>query len=309
MIQRFALLIGAMKAGTTALYRYLEQHPELAACPTKEPWFLGDPARWGEGLEAYERLWPAFDPARHRWALEASTGYSKLPLRANAVQASWALEAEFRFLYLVRDPLARIRSHYLHALSQDWMRYPLHERLAPEAVLFSNYRFQLQPYVTVHGRDAVLVLSYEEFRRRPRPVLRSICRFLGIDEEFSFQDPGPQNSSDGYRARLLARLVNARGVLPTPLDLDACERLPKGALRAELADRLVPLDALDLLAEVEYELERSITPTPEHVELLHELLDEDLARFRDEWGIDPWGGGASGSSLAAELERTPSLVR
>lgn len=309
MIQRFALLIGAMKAGTTALYRYLEQHPELAACSTKEPWFLGDPARWGEGQEAYGRLWPAFDPARHRWAIEASTGYSKLPLRANAVQASWAFEAEFRFLYLVRDPVARIRSHYLHALSQAWMRYPLHERLAPEAVLFSNYHFQLQPYVTVHGREAVMVISYEQFRRRPGPVLRSICRFLGVDEEFAFKDPGPQNSSERYRARLLARLVDTHGVLPAPLDLEACENLELQELRSHLADRLVAVDALDLLAEVEYELERSITPTPEHVELLHELLDADLARFRDEWGIDPWTGGVSGSTLATGLERVPSLAR
>lgn len=305
MIDRFTLLIGAMKAGTTALYRYLEQHPQLAACPTKEPWFLGDPARWGEGLAAYERLWPDFDPLRHRWALEASTGYSKLPLRANAVQASWALEAEFRFLYLVRDPIARIRSHYLHALSQGWMRYPLHERLAPEAVLFSNYRFQLAPYVAVHGAGSILVLSYEEFCARPAATLAAVCRFLGIDEEFRFEDPGPQNSSGGYRTRLFAELMNQRGLLAQPLDLDACERKPMARLRAELADLLVPLGALDLLAEVDFELERSITPGPEHVERIHALLDEDLARFADEWGVDPWGRRTLEVSPARVDRRAP----
>jgi hypothetical protein len=39
-------LVGAPKAGTTALYRYLDQHPGIYMSPIKEPHFLADEIRW-----------------------------------------------------------------------------------------------------------------------------------------------------------------------------------------------------------------------------------------------------------------------
>ena len=83
MIERFALLIGAMKAGTTALYYLLTQHPQIAACREKEPNFWTDAVHGPQDLDAYRELWDC-EEGRHQWALEASTGYTKLPRRPGA---------------------------------------------------------------------------------------------------------------------------------------------------------------------------------------------------------------------------------
>lgn len=261
-IERFVLLIGAMKAGTTALWHWLAQHPEIAPSRVKEPQFLCDMANWEQGIERYLELWD-WEPARHRWALEASTNYTKLPVRGNAALAALRLPGEFRFLYMVRDPIARLRSQYLHSLAEGWIEQPICEGLSPQAVLFSNYRFQLEPYKVFHGRDAIHVISYEAFRADPRAIVRGVCAFLGIDADFPFRDPGPQNSSDVYRRKLLARILVERGV-----ELPCCDP--------------------DARTAAEEELQRRTTPSAEQVEELRALLGPDLALFAREWGIDPW---------------------
>lgn len=266
-IDRFALLIGAMKAGTTALWHWLAQHPAIAPSRVKEPQFLCEKANWEHGIERYLELWD-WEPARHRWAFEASTNYTKLPVRGNAALAALRLPGEFRFLYMVRNPVQRLRSQYLHSLAEGWIERPIHEGLSPQAVLFSNYRFQLEPYKVFHGRDRIRVLSYEAFRADPRATVRQVCEFLEIDPDFPFRDPGAQNSSDDYRGRLRDRILTERGV---PL----------------------PCTDAGLLADAERELERRITPSPAQVEELRALLGPDLELFAQEWGVDPWGRRSS----------------
>jgi hypothetical protein len=289
MIDRFALLIGAMKAGTTALYRYLIQHPQIAAPRVKEPNVLSDPTKWRQGLEEYSKMWD-WRPGEHRIALDASTGYTKLPVRLNAAVAAHVLPAEFRFLYMVRNPIARLRSQYLHSLAEGWIEKPIHAGLSPDVVMFSNYQFQLQPYVAIHGRETIEVISYEAFAADARPTLRSICEFLAIDGGVAFGDPGPQNSSERYRAKLLARLIDREQVLAEPLDLEAFTGKAWGRVRAHVKRLLAVHGATDLLDACEAEIERSITPSDAQVDHLHSLLDRDLRIFAEEWGVDPWGG-------------------
>ncbi|MCC7011883.1 MAG: sulfotransferase domain-containing protein [Planctomycetes bacterium] len=291
MIDRFVLLIGAMKAGTTALYRYLEQHPEIAPSRDKEPEVLSNPEFHPALMPKYLEQWD-WIAGRHRWALEASTGYTKMPVRPSAALPAFALRrecgAEFRFLYMVRDPIARIRSHYLHALAEGWLERGIREEFNPRPLLFSNYHFQLAPYLAAHERQRIHVMSYEDFQRRPLEVARGVARFLEIDASFEFHDTGPQNSSEHFRAKLLGRLINRSGVLREPLDLAACAQRPYRELRTVLGALLEGCGSSRSVAEFERELDEAITPTPELVQRIHECLDRDLERFRDDWGIDVW---------------------
>ena len=81
----FVIIVGAMKAGTTSLFDYLKAHPAICPAMMKEPEYFthyqhhGFRAR-GINIKQYSDLWQ-FDPSQHRYALEASTGYTKVPLR------------------------------------------------------------------------------------------------------------------------------------------------------------------------------------------------------------------------------------
>lgn len=254
MIDRFVLLIGAMKAGTTTLFELLAQHPAIAPCREKEPEFLSDPARWKQGLAAYSKLWE-WRPERHVWALEASTKYTKLPAFPSAALATARLPATFRFVFLVRHPIDRIRSEYLHSLARGWIDEPIDRGLAPYAVLHSNYRFQLQPYVVAHGREPLLVVTYDELQRAPFELARRIWRWLELDATAPLVEVGRANAGENFRELLLQRFAAAHG----------------GDARA-----------------AEAQLERSITPDAAQIAAIRKLLEPDAALFRDEWGIDAW---------------------
>ena len=86
-IPRHLLIIGAMKAGTTSLFGWLAQHPAIAPSTKKETNFFSHGAAASGGPEDYAQNWNWL-PNQHRWAMEASPAYSKLPARPNAAIAA-----------------------------------------------------------------------------------------------------------------------------------------------------------------------------------------------------------------------------
>ncbi|MEO0377749.1 MAG: hypothetical protein AAF329_24750 [Cyanobacteria bacterium P01_A01_bin.17] len=54
MINAFALIIGAMKCGTTSLFHYLAEHPQVSPSRNKEPFFFCDDRRYQQGLQRYQ---------------------------------------------------------------------------------------------------------------------------------------------------------------------------------------------------------------------------------------------------------------
>jgi hypothetical protein len=83
----FLIVIGGMRCGTTTLFSYLSRHPRICPCVLKEPNFFAERLVRHPPSATYEELWD-FDPARHRYALEASTGYTKAPLEPNVADRS-----------------------------------------------------------------------------------------------------------------------------------------------------------------------------------------------------------------------------
>ena len=75
-MKRLALIVGAMRSGTTSLFHYLAAHPQVAASADKEPDYFSSDKVFARGPGWYEELF-SFDPARHTIRLEASTNYSK----------------------------------------------------------------------------------------------------------------------------------------------------------------------------------------------------------------------------------------
>lgn len=100
---RFALIVGAMKSGTSNLFSVLSQHPQIAGCNLKEPNFFSDEREFSKGFSYYQDLWD-WDPAVHSVALEASTTYTKYP-RCEAAERIVEAGKDFRLIYIMRNPL------------------------------------------------------------------------------------------------------------------------------------------------------------------------------------------------------------
>ena len=107
------LIIGAMKSGTTALYYYLEQHPQVYMSPVKEPNFFcseeNSDGDFATRLGAYQDLFR--DVSGEKAIGEASHCYLYEPEAAARIQ-EYITDA--KLIAVLRDPVDRAYSHFLH---------------------------------------------------------------------------------------------------------------------------------------------------------------------------------------------------
>jgi len=197
---RFAVILGCAKSGTTSLYEYLVRHSQICRCSVKEPSTHQNFLARGNG--EYKQLWE-WDPETHRWAMEASTAYTLHPETPNfePVLADFParfaeMDADFRFLYIVRDPLERAKSHLSQYLVQG-QEFSYSKPAELEwLVETSRYAHQLEPWAKRFGRDRIRVLMFEDLRDRPNSLMKETYQFLGLPA-----GPGPPsneyNSTDG----------------------------------------------------------------------------------------------------------------
>ncbi len=269
MIDNFAMIIGAMKAGTTSLFSYLAEHPQVCPARVKEPDFFTRPPPAGDELDAYRQLW-RWRPRRHHVALEASTSYTKQPRFPDAAQRVARLAARFRFIYMLRNPLQRIESHYNHGFRDGWLALDLAERpdVDPHAIAVSSYAMQLDAYARVFVRRDILLLSFEEFVRDPLRGVARVCAFLEIDADFplrpqaSARNPSNRVDHPSYRWATRQSWLRAPArLLPTRYKEALRNRL---AARRETTFRLSARQRAQVCA----------------------ALRDDLRRLRDEYGFD-----------------------
>jgi hypothetical protein len=187
-------IIGAGKAGTTSLNFYMDLHPQIQMSEVKEPNFFagaenGTPYPRGRisSLKAYEQL---FDPTVAVRG-ETSPAYASHPIRRGAPERIKELIPQAKFIYLVRDPIARTVSHYQHLVGVGAERRPIREALGdlsdpfllPETC-YSMYASQLERYLSHFAQETVLVIDQAEFLTDRQATMRQIFRFLSVDDTF-----------------------------------------------------------------------------------------------------------------------------
>lgn len=190
------LIIGAMKCGTTTVWADLAQHPDVFMPSNKEPSGL----YWcksSQGTRRYARL---FRGARGATAIgEASTDYSKLPsTEGTAALALDVLGPDVQIIYMVRNPLDRVVSHYRHEFSHGRESRPINTAVVETSayVDYSRYAWQLEPWKTAFGSN-VHTIHFERYVDDRVAGLARLAGILGIDP-LAFPEPEPagRNRSD-----------------------------------------------------------------------------------------------------------------
>jgi hypothetical protein len=201
------LIIGAPKAGTTALHAALATHPVLYMSPVKEPKFFltagppptrgggpGDSQTWREHVwrrEDYEALFAGAPAGQLR--AESTPFY----LYDHAAQRRIRdLIPNVRMIAMLRDPVERAHSNWAHLWSAgldpigDFVKACADEdrRVAAGWAQFwrytrlGRYGEQLEHLYTVFPKEQVLVLRYRDLVDSPVQTLDQICAFLGVEQ-------------------------------------------------------------------------------------------------------------------------------
>jgi hypothetical protein len=211
---QYFFIIGAMKAGTTSLYKYLSGHPDLYPSPRKEPRVFKDAGDLASVRAAFLTL---FEGRRdERWCFEASTAYTKYPRVRGVPRRLEAVAPEARFIYLVRNPVERAWSHYLHNLAHGREPRPFARAVQerPQYLNISRYYLQMEQYHEVFPRDRILVQVFEEMVKAPGATVRAVCEFLDVDTSYQPSAAGlAYNASSTKRsASRSLRAIRALGV-------------------------------------------------------------------------------------------------
>lgn len=183
------IVVGATKAGTTSLDFYLSLHPEIHMARPKEPRFFIDAAeprgRWTKGVGWYRDLFRT----GKRICGEASPAYTLAPALPGVPERMARLIPNAKLIYLVREPVERMKSHFLMQCRQTGSYGSLADFLTdnPESrcLLASCYGSQLEKYLEFFPLEQILVVESEDLARRRSQVLRRIFDFLGVDADFS----------------------------------------------------------------------------------------------------------------------------
>lgn len=173
------IIIGAMKSATSSLYQQLVAQPGIFMCTPKEPNFFSDTEQYAKGLAWYTGLFA--DAPEGNLLGEASTHYTKLPTHPQAIERLRENLPNARFVYMMRQPLDRLISHFMHEWSTGVYQCGLEEAVDkyPELIDYGRYAMQLEPYFEVFGREAVLPVFFDRLVREPQAELERICRFIG----------------------------------------------------------------------------------------------------------------------------------
>jgi len=292
------LVVGARKAGTTSLYHYLKQHPEVFMSPVKEPNFFaieGDRADYnGPDADSRVNRWSVADPEDYRALFseaggakatgEASPAYLCDPVAPERIKAH---VPEAKLIAVLRDPAERAYSAYMHQVRDGRETLPFTEALDAEewrtrANWAPAWRYKaesfylegLSRYYELFGREQVRVYLYEDLSADPRGVMRDAYSFLGVDDSFTPDTARRHNPSGVPRSRLLVSVLKR----PNPLKSVLKPLLPEG-LRGRISEGLQRRN-----------LAKAPPMEPEVRGRLVELYRDDVARVQDLIGRDlsPW---------------------
>lgn len=175
------VIIGAAKCGSTSLHAWLSRHPQAFMHPWKEMRFFCDAHRWHEGPDWYAAQFAGRGAARI-WG-EASNAYTRGTEHGEVPARLAALLPAARLIYVVRDPMRRLISHYRHRLAtgREWRSPAEAIRADPAYVDTGLYGAELARWIPHVAPERILVVQSEALFADPGPQLARICNHLGVD--------------------------------------------------------------------------------------------------------------------------------
>lgn len=291
------LIIGAAKAGTTALHRYLQEHPQIFMSQKKEPQFFaleGEKADFqgpGDGinykyitnLQSYCDL---FQDVTDELAIgEASPWYLYIPKASERIKH---YIPDAKLIVILRDPVERAYSNFLNSVRENL------EPIAdfPQAMQAESERMelnwsprwfykqrgfyypQLKRYFDQFDKNQIKVYLYEDLQSDAIGLVQDIFRFINVDDTFVPNTSQKHNVSRIPRNKVLDKLFRQ----PNSMKSSLKPFLPS-SLRKQIKTNLINLNFQkkpQLLPEVRKQF---IDEYREDILKLQELIQRDLSRW------------------------------
>ncbi|MDA9808158.1 sulfotransferase domain-containing protein [Flavobacteriales bacterium] len=222
------MCLGAAKSGTTTLYDILRQHPDIYIPSFKEPHFFDIPENYKNGIKWYEKTY--FKNVNQKIVADFTPSYffdEEAPKRIFE-----SLGGELKFVVILRNPLDRAYSHYLHSKRDLYEKQDFGEALKLESSRLQQYQNQadylsylrhsyihqglyskmLKRYLQYFSLDNFLFINFEdEFLQEKDLTIQKILHFLEIDSSILLNIDIRSNPASKERSKILKRMMKKTG--------------------------------------------------------------------------------------------------
>jgi len=276
------IIIGAAKSGTSSLFHYFENHDHIFIPGIKEIEFFCKDENYSKGIEWYKKH---FNPAGNNQVCgDASTTYSRWPHTADVPKRIFELIPKVKLIYILRHPVERTYSHYLHHMRQG-ITMSFEQALSKDDIYVdcSRYMMQIEHYLRFIPKDNLLLVFLNDLQNNPADTLFLIQDFIGVPQINLVEDGeivANKSSADFYiRAKTTKRLLNLPGgmllknMLPSVLKDKAFRLIKRSRVGESLKDSYKPQN---MLPETRVALLKQFR---EDTEKLEKFLDIDLKEW------------------------------
>ena len=289
------IILGAANSGTTSLYDYLKQHPDIYMPEVKEPRFFafedevldfcgpGDEHRNANSVTQLNDYKALFRSVTNETAIgEASPPYLYIPKAAQRIQHHIP---EAKLIAILRNPATRAFSNFMHQRAIGYEPLTDFSMAVEEekARIENNWSFiwhytkrgyyyeQIKRFRELFPHENIRIYLYEDFSKNNLSVIQDIFRFLGVDETFRPNVSIQHNPTGEPKSQFFLRLLRD----PSAAKAMAKRLLPY-SLRANLKSRLLARNTARqaMPRDIRRKLMEGYRPD---IAKLEKLLDRDLS--------------------------------
>ena len=193
-------IVGAPKSGTTSLYHYLSEHPQVEMSSQKEPNYFSDKAIHNQGMYYVKNRVNTLDKYESLFAQKESVVYGECSVSylfyENVAEDIKKYNPNAKIIIMLRNPIERAFSHYLMdyrlgLISDSFENIIAKKSKHKNAHLFyqqyikvSKYAKQIQRYLDFFEKENILFVDYEDFKKNGSEIVSQVYDFLNISAEF-----------------------------------------------------------------------------------------------------------------------------
>jgi hypothetical protein len=194
-------IVGAPKAGTTSLYHYLSEHPQVEMSSQKEPDYFSDKAIHEQGMYYGKNRVNTLDKYESLFVQKESVVYGEASVSYlfydNVTEDIKKYNPNAKIIIMLRNPIERAFSHYLMdyrlgLISDSFENIIAKKSKHKNAHLFyqqyievGKYAKQIQRYLDFFEKESILFIDYEDFKKNVSKTVGKVYDFLNISTEFA----------------------------------------------------------------------------------------------------------------------------
>ena len=280
-------IVGAPKPGTTSLYHYLNEHPDIDMSSQKEPDFFSDRSLQKQNLYYGKKRIDTLDKyhslfKRHNITLRGEASVSYL-FYEDVPQRIIKYNPNAKIIIMLRNPIERAFSHYLmdyrlglvsesfETIIKSKLKSSDNNLFYQQYILVSEYALQVKRYLSAFPKKNIHFIYHEDFKENTTIIVSKVFLFLGIDDSFTPSLQKKYNIYSQPKIRIIRYLYSSaylRRVLSIIFPKILINRIRKVFFRSDIKPELSESTRKILKRHFEHDVKE-----------LSKILNKDLVKW------------------------------